>query len=99
MAFYDRLFISGLKFPLLHRLKELTKISAMCDIIKNKARLFMEIKAGLQSGKSASNEYIAKREANILDSIIDFRRNVTSETPSPIYSEWRVEKIYQVRFL
>lgn len=38
----DRLYISGLKFPLLHRLKELTKISAMCDILKNKALFFME---------------------------------------------------------
>lgn len=96
----DRLYISGLKFPLLHRLKELTKISAMCGILKNKALFFMEVKAGLQNCKSVSNtadEYITKRQCNILDSIIDFRSQITSETPSPIYSEWRVEKAYQVR--
>lgn len=74
----------------------------MCDILKNKANFYIEVKDALQNCGSVSNtanEYISRRESNIRDSIIDFRSRLTSETPSPIYSEWRAEQEYQVRLL
>lgn len=73
----------------------------MCMILRSKGHFFMEVENGLQNYEKVStttNEYISQHETKIFDSIIEFRNKITSEVPSPVYSESRVEIEFQVSF-